>query len=42
MKQTPLMENCTNKCLDYYSIFIAIIIGKLCFKSIKAITGAYE
>ena len=34
-------ENCTCKCLNYYSIFIAITIGKPCFKSIKAIIGAH-
>ena len=34
-------ENCTCKCLNYYSVFIAITIGKPCFKSIKAIIGAY-
>ena len=34
-------ENCTYKCLNYFIIFIAITIGKPCFKSIKAILGAY-
>ena len=34
-------DNCTYKCLNYYSVIIAIIIGKPCFKSIKAIIGAY-
>ena len=34
-------ENCTYKCLNYYSVFIAITIGKPCFKSIKTIISAY-
>ena len=34
-------ENYAYKCLNYYSVFIAITIGKPCFKSIKAIIGAY-
>ena len=34
-------DNFTYKCLNYYSVIIASIIGKPCFKSIKAIIGAY-
>ena len=36
-----MYENCTCKCLNYNSVFIAITIGTPCFKSIKTITGAY-
>ena len=36
-----MYENCTYKCVNYYSIVIANTIGKPCFKSIKAIIGAY-
>ena len=34
-------ENCTYKCLNSYSVFIAITIGKPCLKSNEAIIGAY-
>ena len=36
-----MYANCTYRCLNYYNVFIAIKIGKSCFKSLKATTGAY-